>query len=75
MIFTNNGGDSLVSYEPLWRTLEEKGINQYRLVRYYNFSPGQLSRIKHGEHISTRTVDKLCAILDCQVDDIFEIIN
>lgn len=60
----------MISYEPLWNTMEEKGISQYNLIKEHNFSSGQLSRIRSNNNISTHTMDKLCGILDCDVQDI-----
>lgn len=65
----------MISYGPFWTTLKDKGLNQYRLIRYYNFSPGQLTRIRRGEYISTHTVERLCEILKCDVGDIMEVIH
>lgn len=36
----------MIDYSPLWNTLKSKGINQYRLIRSYHFSSGQLHRIR-----------------------------
>lgn len=43
----------MIDYSPLWNTLKSKGINQYRLIRSYHFSSGQLHRIRKNEHVST----------------------
>ena len=37
----------MIDYSPLWNTLKSKGINQYRLIRSYHFSSGQLHRIRN----------------------------
>ncbi len=60
----------LISYEPFWKTLEEKHISQYQLINTYHVSAGQLSRMRSNENISTHTVNMLCDILDCNVEDI-----
>lgn len=62
----------MIIYEKLWETMQNKGITQYKLIQEYNFSTGQLSRLKHNNNVSTNTLNTLCEILDCQLDDIAE---
>ena len=59
----------MIDYSPLWNTLRSKHISQYRLVRSYHFSSGQLQRIRKNEH----TLETLCRILNCSVADIVRI--
>lgn len=60
----------MISYEPLWNTLKEKGISQYQLIKKYKVSAGQLSRLRANQNVSTHTIDMLCEILDCKVDNV-----
>ena len=60
----------LISYEKLWATMKEKGITQYSLIKKYHVSAGQLSRLRSNSYVSTHTIDLLCDILDCNVEDI-----
>lgn len=60
----------MISYEPLWNTLKEKGVSQYQLINKHKVSAGQLSRLRANQNISTHTLDALCEILDCCLDDI-----
>ncbi len=60
----------MISYEPLWNTLKEKGISQYQLINHYKVSAGQLSRLRANGNVSTHTLDRLCEILDCKLEDI-----
>ena len=60
----------MITYEPLWNTLKEKGISQYSLIKDYNISRGQLSRMKANQNISTHILNCLCSILDCELNDI-----
>lgn len=60
----------MISYDPFWNTLEEKNISQYKLIHHYHVSNGQLSRMRKNEYISTHTVEMLCKILNCRVQDI-----
>lgn len=60
----------MISYSPLWKTLKEKNITQYQLINTYKISAGQLSRLRANNHVSTHTLDRLCEILDCNLEDI-----
>lgn len=59
----------MISYEPLFRTMKEKGITSYRLGQM-GFPLTTYHSIRRGNHISTQTLDSLCDILDCDVEDI-----
>lgn len=50
--------------------MKVKGISQYTLIKDYHFSAGQLSRLRKNSFVSTHTIDMLCNILDCNVEDI-----
>lgn len=60
----------MISYEPLYKTMKEKNVSTYKLVNDYGISRSLLDRLKHNKPISTTTLDYLCAILDCRVEDI-----
>lgn len=61
---------AIISYAPLWDTLERKGISTYELTETYRFSRGTLDSLKQGRNVSTSTINKLCNILSCEVEDI-----
>ena len=50
--------------------MKEKGITQYTLIKKHNVSPGQITRLKRNESVSTNTIDMFCRILNCDVGDI-----
>ena len=54
--------------------MKERGVSQYALIKQYNVSPGQLTRLKRNEYVSTHTIEVFCRILDCAVGDIMEYI-
>ncbi len=60
----------MISYTPFWNTLKKKQISQYQLINKYKVSAGQLSRMRKNDDISTHTINMLCEILDCRVEDI-----
>ena len=62
----------MITYDKLWLTMKEKEITQYRLIKYYGFSAGQIGRLKKNQYVSTHTIETLCNILDCRVEDVVE---
>lgn len=60
----------MISYRPLWATMKSRGVSQYKLIKDYHFSTGQLDRLRKNESVSTHTLDILCQILDCKIEDI-----
>ena len=60
----------MISYEPLYKTMKEKGISTYRLINDFGVSRSLLDRLKHNKPISTQTLDDLCSYLDCKVEEI-----
>ena len=60
----------MISYEPLWNTLKEKGVSQYELINKYSFSAGQSSRLRANTNVSTHTLNRLCEILDCSLEEV-----
>lgn len=65
----------MIVFDRLWNTMKEKGITQYALIKKYNVSPAQITRLKRNESVSTHTVDVFCKILNCGVADIMEFKN
>ena len=60
----------IISYDPLWKTLKVKGISTYTLIKDYSFSKGTLDSLKHNRNISTATLNDICNILNCRVEDV-----
>ena len=60
----------MISYAPFYETLKNKNISTYKLITQYNVSRSLLDRLKHNKPISTVTLNDLCAILNCRVEDI-----
>lgn len=62
----------MISYKPFWDSLEKKKISQYQLIHYWNISSNTLRRMKKNEPISTTTLNELCLILECPVEQILK---
>lgn len=65
----------MIKYNRFWETLKEKGISQYELVTNYNISKSLLQRLRNNEGISTHSLNTLCNILDCRIEDIIEFVK
>jgi len=62
----------MISYEPFYQTLLKKNITEYQLIYKQGLSANTLYRMKKGLPITTKTLDALCFILDCEVEDILK---
>ena len=60
----------MMSFDPLWETLKKKDITTYRLIKEYNLSRGMLDKLKHNRNVTLETVNWLCTILECRVEDV-----
>ena len=52
--------------------MKKKKVSQYLLIKKYNVSPSQITRLKRNQGVSTHTINMFCEILDCTVSDIME---
>lgn len=62
----------MISYDKLWEVMKQKGVTQYTLIKKHHISPGQITRLKRNESVSTHTIEMFCKILNCQVGEIME---
>ena len=63
----------MISYNRLWETMEKRKISQFRLIKEFGLSSGQMSRLKKNTYVSTHTLETLCRILDCRIEDVMEV--
>lgn len=63
-------------YDKLFALLKEKGITSYKIRKENIISQAALTKMKNGEgNIDTRTLERLCAVLECQPGDIMEYVE
>ena len=62
----------MVSYAPLWRTMQQQGATTYTLQVKGQISSSTIRRLKAGESVSTNTLDALCKLFDCAIEDVIE---
>ncbi len=62
----------MISYAPLWETMEKRGATTYTLQVKGHISSSTIRRLKAGESVSTNTLEALCSVLHCTLGDIME---
>jgi len=63
---------TVISFAPMWETMKLKGITTYALINDYGFSRGTLDSLKQNKNISTATLNDICNILSCNVEDVLQ---
>lgn len=64
----------MISFEKLWITMEKKGVSTYYLREKAGIDNKTVRRLRANENMETKTLNKLCAILECGLEDIAEYI-
>ena len=62
----------MIVFVRLWITMKKCGVSQYKLIKDYDFSRGQLDRLRKNENVNSYTLNQLCKILNCKLEDIAE---
>lgn len=65
----------MISYKPFFDTIKAKNITTYKLINQHNISRSLIDRLKHNKPITTVTINDLCEILDCKIENIVEYIK
>ena len=63
----------MISYEPLFRTMEKKGITAYNLFKM-GFSKSTYYAMKDGKSVLVGIIDQLCTLLECEVSDVVKFV-
>lgn len=62
----------MIRYDRLWETMKKRKITQYDLYTHYGINRSLLDRFRKNKNVSTATLDKMCDILNCNIEDIVE---
>ena len=65
----------MIVFDKLWETMKAKNISTYVLREKCGIDSKTVRRLRANENIETKTLDKLCAALDCNISDIMEYIK
>ena len=62
----------MIKFDKLWATMKLKGLNQYQIHKDFGIANSQFQRMRKNKPVTTTTIDRLCEILDCRIEDIIE---
>ena len=65
----------MIVFDKLWITMKEKGISTYRLREECGIDSKTVRRLRANDNIETKTLNKLCEVLDCKIEDIMEYVK
>ena len=60
----------MIVYEPFWRTLKTSGESTYTLITKHHLSSSTIDKLRKNKPLNTTTVNDLCRILHCRVEQI-----
>ena len=69
------GVRSMIKFDKLWKTMEENGMTTYLLRERCGIDSKTIRRLKANENMETKTLNKLCAVLGCGLDEIAEYVE
>ena len=69
------GGMAVIKFDKLWETMKKKGVTTYWLREKCGIDRKTIRRLKENDNIETKTLNKLCAALDCGLDEIAEYVK
>ena len=62
----------MIVFDKLWETMKKKGFSTYKLRENCGIDSKTVRRLKANENIETKTIDKICTALDCDIENIME---
>ena len=62
----------MIIFDKLWKVMKEKGISTYKLREECGIDSKTIRRLKANENMETKTLNKLCSVLNCKIEDIME---
>ena len=65
----------MIVFDKLWQTMEKKGVSTYKLREECGIDSKTIRRLKANENMETKTLNKLCKVLECKLEDIAEYIS
>ena len=69
------GGNAVIKFDRLWETMRRKGVSTYLLREKCGIDNKTIRRLRANENIETKTLNKLCTVLDCVLSDIAEFVK
>ena len=69
------GVEIVIRFDRLWVTMKDKNITTYQLRERCGIDSKTVRRLKANENMETKTLSKLCSVLDCRLEDIAEYVS
>lgn len=64
--------ENLIVFDKLWSVMREKGVSTYQLREKCGIDSKTVRRLRANDNMETKTLNKLCTVLDCRLEDIAE---
>ena len=68
-------GANMINYSPFFNTIKSKKISQNTLSNNFYVSKNTINKMRNNQSVSLKTIEYLCKILDCSVNEIVSINN
>ncbi|MBR0156618.1 MAG: helix-turn-helix transcriptional regulator [Clostridia bacterium] len=62
----------MITYEPFWATLRASAETTYTLIVHHRISSSTIDKLRRNKPITTTTINDLCRILNCKVENIMQ---
>lgn len=62
----------MISYRPFWETLHRSNESTYTMIKNHHISSSTIDKLRKNRPITTTTLNDLCRILECRVEDVLE---
>ena len=66
------GGEVVIIFDKLWDVMKEKDVSTYQLREKCGIDSKTIRRLRANDNMETKTLNKLCSVLNCQLEDIAE---
>ena len=60
----------MIDYSPFWQTLKLSNESTYTLINKHRISSSTIDKLRKNKPLNTTTLNDLCRILDCQIQDV-----
>lgn len=65
----------MIKFDRLWKTMKEKNVTTYQLRERCGIDSKTIRRLRANENMETKTLNKLCSVLECRLEDVAEYVE
>ncbi|MEE0685133.1 MAG: helix-turn-helix transcriptional regulator [Lachnospiraceae bacterium] len=62
----------MISYAPFWKTLQKSSETTYSMINKHHVSSAIIDKLRNNKPLNTTTINDLCRIFNCKIQDIME---